>query len=273
MSTTRRRVALRAGLTTVVTAAVLTGSFLAGTSAAAADQPTRASTGNAPGPVASAMLKSGEKLTSGQKIKSGNGKFTLRMQRDGNLVLLNDTGEVKWHAGTAPNRGAVTTMQRDGNLTIVSAENKPLWHTGTQGTGVNLHVQNDGNLTVRLPDGTVLWALSDEIAGKAQLRPGQALRAGEERHSLDGKITLRMQEDGNLVLLNDAGKVLWHAGTAPNPGAKATMQRDGNLTVVSAANKPLWHTATQGSEVTTHIQNDGNLTVRTRDGKVLWASR
>jgi hypothetical protein len=51
------------------------------------------------------------------------------------------------------------------------------------------------------------------------------------------------------------------------------MQRDGNLTIVSAKNKPLWHTATQGSEVTAHIQNDGNLTVRTPDGKVLWASR
>lgn len=36
-----------------------------------------------------------------------------------------------------------------------------------------------------------------------------------------------MQQDGNLVLLNDAGKVLWHPGTAPNPDVKATMQRDG----------------------------------------------
>jgi hypothetical protein len=93
------------------------------------------------------MLKSGEKR-----------KFTLRMLQDGNLVLLNETGEVKWHAGTAPNRGAVTTMQRDGNLTIVSAANKPLWHTATQGSGVTAHIQNDGNLTVRTTDGKVLRA-------------------------------------------------------------------------------------------------------------------
>jgi hypothetical protein len=272
MSTTKRRVALRAGLATVAATAVLTGSFLGGASvSAASDQPIRPAAVNAP--VASAMLKSGEKLKADQELESANGKFTLRMLQDGNLVLLNDAGDVKWHAGTAPNRGAVATMQRDGNLTIVSAKNKPLWHTATQGAGANLHVQNDGNLTVRMPDGKVLWALSDETASKAQLRPGEALKSGEERRSLDGKITLRMQKDGNLVLLNDAGKVLWHAGTAPNADAKATMQRDGNLTIVSAANKPLWHTATQGSDVTAHVQNDGNLTVRTPDGKVLWASR
>jgi hypothetical protein len=267
MPTTSRRAALRTGLVAVVTAAALAGSAAATANAAVA------ATENAPGPVASAMLKSGEKLTGGQKITSANGKFTLRMQEDGNLVFLDDSGDVVWHAGTAPNPGAVTTMQRDGNLTIVSAANKPLWHTGTQGDGATFHVQNDGNLTVRKPSGEVLWALSDENAHKAQLRTGEALRGGEERRSIDGKITLRMQEDGNLVLLDGANKVLWHAGTAPNPGAKATMQRDGNLTIVSAANKPLWHTATQGSELTLHVQNDGNLTVRTPEGKVLWARR
>jgi hypothetical protein len=274
MSTTVRSVALRVGLAAVATTAVFTGSFLADASvAAAADLPTRTSAVHAPRPVASAMLKSGEKLTAGKEIKSATGKFTLRMLKDGNLVLLNDSGKVKWHAGTAPNPGAVTTMQRDGNLTIVSADNKPLWHTGTQGAGANLHVQDDGNLTVRTPSGDVLWALSDEISSKNELRPGEVLRSGEERHSQNGKFTLRMLTDGNLVLLDDAEKVLWHAGTAPNRGAKATMQRDGNLTVVSASNKPLWDTGTQGTGVTAHVQDDGNLTLRTPDGKVVWARR
>lgn len=274
MPTTSRRAALRTGLVAVATAAMLAGSAAAAANATAADQQNRGAAAiNAPGPVASAMLESGEKLTADQEIESANGEFTLRMQQDGNLVFLDDSGDVVWHAGTAPNPGAVTTMQRDGNLTIVSTDNEPLWHTGTQGSGATFHVQNDGNLTVRTPSGTVLWALSDENAHKAQLRTGEALRGGDERHSLDGKITLRMQEDGNLVLLDDADKVLRHAGTAPNPGAKATMQRDGNLTIVSAAGKPLWHTATQGSELTLHVQNDGNLTVRTPEGEVLWARR
>jgi hypothetical protein len=274
MSTTVRRVALRAGLAALATTAVLTGSFLGEANVAMADQPIPAAEAvNAFRPVESAMLKSGEKLKAGKEIKSATGKFTLRMLTDGNLVLLDAARKVKWHAGTAPNPGAVTTMQRDGNLTVVSANNTPLWDTGTQGAGANLHVQDDGNLTVRTPDGEVLWALSDEISSKNELRPGEALRSGEERHSQNGKFTLRMLKDGNLALLDDAEKVLWHAGTAPNPGAKATMQRDGNLTVVSANNKPLWDTGTQGQEVTAHVQDDGNLTLRTPDGQVLWARR
>jgi sugar lactone lactonase YvrE len=84
--------------------------------------------------------------------------------------------------------------------------------------------------------------------------------------------TLRMQEDGNLVLTNAAGKVLWHAGTAPNAGAVATMQTDGNLTVTKNG-KALFDTGTQGKNVTLHVQDDENLTLRTPDGKVLWARR
>ncbi|MHA6617447.1 hypothetical protein [Pseudonocardia sp. DLS-67] len=216
-------------------------------------------------------MRSGEKLEGGEEVRSANGEYTLRMQTDGNLVFLDDEKKVLFHTGTAPNEGAVATMQTDGNFTVTK-NGKALFHTGTQGTGVNMHVQNDGNLTVRTPDGKVLWALSDVNAGKAQLRTGEKLKGGEERKSHNGKNTLRMQEDGNLVLTNSAGKVLFHTGTAPNPGAVATMQADGNLTVTRNG-KALFHTATQGKNVTLHVQDDENLTLRTPDGKVLWASR
>jgi sugar lactone lactonase YvrE len=162
-------------------------------------------------------------------------------------------------------------MQTDGNFTVTK-NGKALFHTGTTGTGVNMHIQNDGNLTVRTPDGKVLWALSDVNQSKAELRTGQALKGGEERKSFNGKNTLRMQEDGNLVLTNAAGKVLWHTGTAPNAGAVATMQADGNLTVTKNG-KALFHTGTTGKNVTLHVQDDENLTLRTPDGKVLWARR
>jgi hypothetical protein len=271
MSSTLRGRALRSGLVAVATTAVLTGSFMAFTSTT--DQVSRAAAAeSASTQVKNAMLGSGNKLAAGQEIKSLNGKYTLRMQTDGNFVLL-DGGKVIWHAGTAPSPGAAAHMQRDGNLTVRAAgTNKPLWDTGTQGRSATLHVQNDGNVTVRTPDGKVLWALSDEVSDGARLNAGEALRAGEERHSLNGKYTLRMQTDGNLVLVDDSDKVLWHAGTAPNRSASAHMQRDGNLTVRAAGtNKPLWDTGTQGQSATLHVQNDGNVTIRTPDGKVLWA--
>jgi hypothetical protein len=266
MSTTTRRVALRAGLGVMAAIAVAAGSILAAGGMATAAE-------SAPGPVASATLKPGEKLGPGQEIKSANGRFVLRQQEDGNLVFFENTGRVVWHAGTAPNPGAVTTMQRDGHLTVVSASGRPLWGSGTKGTGVTLHAQNDGNLTIRLPDGKVLWAVSDVIFWRSQVRTGEVLKCGDERKSLDLKITLRMQCDGNLVLLDQANKVLWHAGTAPNDGARATMQQDGNFTIVTASNRPIFHTATQGANLAMHVQNDGKLTLRTPDGKVLWATR
>jgi hypothetical protein len=178
---------------------------------------------------------------------------------------------MKFHTGTAPNEGAVATMQTDANFTVMK-NGKALFRTGTTGTGVNVHIQNDGNLTARTPDGKVLWALSDVNQSKAELRTGQALKGGEERTSFNGKNTLRMQKDGNLVLINDAGKVLFHTGTAPNEGAVATMQADGNLTVTKNG-KALFHTGTTGKNVTLHVQDDENLTLRTPDGKVLWARR
>ncbi|WP_223167149.1 hypothetical protein [Nonomuraea sp. SYSU D8015] len=110
---------------------------------------------SATGPVQSAMLRSGQKLAPGQNLDSANGRYRLRLQLDGNLVLL-DNGKHIWHTGTGGNPGAAAHMQRDGNLVVRSADNEPLWHTGTQGAGV--HVQNDGNLTVRTSDGKVLWA-------------------------------------------------------------------------------------------------------------------
>lgn len=268
MSTTSRRVALRAGLGVIAAIAVAAGSlFAAGSMATAAE--------NAPGPVASAMLKSGEKLRGGQEIKSANGQFTLRHQLDGNLVFFESgTGRVIWHAGSAPNPDSVTTMQTDGNLTVTAPGKPTLFHTGTApNPGANLHVQNDGNMTVRKPDGTVLWAVSDVIFWRSQVRTGEVLRCGDERKSLDLKITLRMQCDGNLVLLDAANKVLWDAGTAPNRGARATMQQDGNFTIVTASNRPIFHTATQGANLAMHVQNDGKLTLRTPDGRVLWATR
>ena len=271
MSSASRRTALRTGAVAVATAVVLAGSFSIAANTAAADERGAAAVSAASAAAKSGVLQSGEKLEGGQEVKSTNGKFTLRMQTDGNLVFLNDKGEVKFHTGTAPNKGAVATMQTDGNFTVTK-NGKALFHTGTQGSGVNLHVQDDGNLTVRNRDGKVLWALSDVNQSKAELRTGQTLKGGEERKSFNGKNTLRMQEDGNLVLINSAGKVLWHAGTAPNAGAVTTMQADGNLTVTKNG-KALFHTGTQGKNVTLHVQDDENLTLRTPDGKVLWARR
>ncbi len=56
-----------------------------------------------------------------------------------------------------------------------------------------------------------------------------------------------MQDDGNLVLCDGAGKALWASGTDHHPGAYATMQTDGNL-VVYQGSTPLWASKTNGKQ-------------------------
>jgi GTPase involved in cell partitioning and DNA repair len=155
---------------------------------------------------------------------------------------------------------------------VVTKDSRVLFSTGSQGENADLHVQDDGNLTIRTPDGTVVWALSDVRREKSVLRSGQTLKSGEERRSLNGKIQLRMQGDGNLVLVNPAKEVLFHTATAPNAGAVATMRTDGSL-VVTKDSRVLFSTGSQGENADLHVQDDGNLTIRTPDGTVVWASR
>ncbi|MGH3588233.1 MAG: hypothetical protein ACRDQ0_18155, partial [Pseudonocardia sp.] len=86
MATTSRRTMLRAALVTTVAVAATTGWLLVGAHVAAA--------GPDAGPVRSATLESGEELTAGEEIESANGAYTLRMQTDGNLSLLDEQEDV-----------------------------------------------------------------------------------------------------------------------------------------------------------------------------------
>ncbi len=267
------RVALRTGAAAVAVAALFAGSLLtaAAANAAVAAQPSRGAVAvsAASADQASAVLKSGQTLKSGEERRSPNGQNQLRMQTDGNLVFVNPAKEVLFHTATAPNPGAVATMRTDGSL-VVTKDGKVLFSTGSQGENAALHVQDDKNLTIRTPDGKVVWALSDVRREKSVLRSGQTLKSGEERRSPNGKIQLRAQTDGNIVLVNPAKEVLFHTATAPNPGAVATMRTDGNF-VVTKDGKVLFSTGSQGEDVALHVQDDENLTIRTPDGKVVWA--
>jgi hypothetical protein len=84
------------------------------------------------------------------------------------------------------------TLQTDGNLVLYMNDSTPLWASGTT-TGTRLNNQLDGNLVLHRADGTVVW--STGTWGK-------------------GPSTLRMQNDGNLVLYRNSDQVaLWSTRT------------------------------------------------------------
>ena len=105
-----------------------------------------------------------------------------------------------------------------------------------------------------------------------ELRAGGRLSRGESAMSCDGRFTLAMQGDGNLVLYMGATP-LWASGTDGTGGSSADMQGDGNFVLYDGAGVPLWASGTDGNPgAYLAIQNDGNLVVYATDGRALWSS-
>jgi hypothetical protein len=105
-------------------------------------------------------LFSGSSLARGQSWSSLDGRFSLSMQHDGNLVLYQGPTAL-WSSGTWNSDGQVALMQPDGNFLVKDSAFNTLWATNTWGhAGAYVVVQNDGNLVVYAePEAkTVLWA-------------------------------------------------------------------------------------------------------------------
>jgi hypothetical protein len=118
---------------------------------------------------ASSTLPAYGVLHAGQALTSPDGRFTLAMQGDGNLVeyqaavapgsQTRPSPVVLWHTHTYPNPGARLEMQGDGNAVVYSPGNVPLWNSGTAGhAGSHLVLQDDGNLVIYSPPGPAVWA-------------------------------------------------------------------------------------------------------------------
>ncbi|MEZ4320094.1 MAG: peptidoglycan DD-metalloendopeptidase family protein [Myxococcota bacterium] len=112
----------------------------------------------APAPAGCGTVGGTTIYTANQSLGSCDGRFSLVMQGDGNLVLYRAGGTALWHTQTHGNPGAWAVMQGDGNLVVYSVWGTPLWSSGTHGhAGSTLAVQNDGNVVIYAPNGAPLW--------------------------------------------------------------------------------------------------------------------
>src|SRR6478736_1697962 len=128
-------------------------------------------------------------------------------------------------------------------------------------------------LAVLLAMGALLSspAPAGAAAGSNRLSAGEKLTAGQRITSDSGKLSLVMQDDGNLVLYAPGSKARWHTNTNGNPGAYTAMQGDGNLVVYSAQGTSLWQTQTYGTGAAfAQVQDDGNLVLYTSAPKSVW---
>jgi hypothetical protein len=106
---------------------------------------------------ASSILNANQSLTSGQSMSSQDGRFTLIMQSDGNLVLYWNGHGALWATGTN-GKGQIATMQGDGNFVVYDGSGHAVWASNTNGhSGAGLTVQNDGNVVI-YQSNSALWA-------------------------------------------------------------------------------------------------------------------
>jgi hypothetical protein len=114
-------------------------------------------------------LNENDDLAPGQSIVSADGRFTLALQLDGNLVLSRTGAEARWSTSTAGTGAARLTMQSDGNLVLYTPDSRPVWSTGTWGhPGSWAILQPDGNLVVYAAGApTALWASDTWVQSKS----------------------------------------------------------------------------------------------------------
>jgi hypothetical protein len=104
-------------------------------------------------------LNPDDSLAVGGSITSQNGRFTLTLQNDGNLVLYRVAGSARWATGTDGRAAARAIMQGDGNFVMYGPSGEYIWDSATDGhPGAWLIAQDDGNLVIYDPAGNPLWS-------------------------------------------------------------------------------------------------------------------
>ncbi|MBI4886716.1 MAG: matrixin family metalloprotease, partial [Acidobacteria bacterium] len=105
-------------------------------------------------------LQADARLLPGQSLTSGNSRFRLLYQADGNLVLYDDVARTTpWSSNTGGTSAGYTLLQGDGNLVVYDGQGVARWATGTPGSpNSRLVVQNDGNVVLYRSDGQPAWA-------------------------------------------------------------------------------------------------------------------
>jgi hypothetical protein len=96
-------------------------------------------------------------------------------------------------------------------------------------------------------------------ATSAVLRAPGTLTGGHRMVSANGNFELLMGRNGDLLLYNRWGQVMWSTRTAGHHGAHLSLQADGNLVVRARSGAALWATKTRGTHAVLELRASGVL--------------
>jgi D-mannose binding lectin. len=232
---------------------------------------------NQPVPVAQGdTLPAGATLTANQFIRSQNGEYTAVMQSDNNFVVYHGATvatNALYSTATVGSGGTKFTLQKDGNIVLYDASGNAKWSPNIHGKGaVKLVIQNDANLVAYTETGTPVWASAIVVGKTDTMFVGQTFRNDQALTSANKRYTAVMQSDGNLVIY-EYGTAIWSSKTNGNSKAYFAFQSDGNLVVYDQAGKAKWSPNIHGKGATRLVmQSDGNLVAYGINNKAIWAS-
>ena len=103
-------------------------------------------------------LNAGGSLNRGDSLSVGS--FSLTLQDDGNLVLI-DGGQPVWASDTAGQGVERAELQNDGNF-VLYAGGDAKWASNTSGDGAKLVLQSDRNVVLYIGD-DARWSTSTTI--------------------------------------------------------------------------------------------------------------
>ncbi|WP_040798463.1 LysM peptidoglycan-binding domain-containing protein [Nocardia higoensis] len=105
---------------------------------------------------------------------------------------------------------------------------------------------------------------------------GDTLRVGEElglgQSLTGGAYTLTLQSDGNLVLSEPGGEVVWATQTHGQGVARAVLQDDGNFVLYKGDGAAAWSTETNGKNVDRLVVQADRNVVLYGGSEAAWAS-
>jgi len=112
------------------------------------------------------VMRSGEVLHADQSISSANGKYSLRLQGDSNLLLIRNLDNTELWSPTQPNssfgRPVGVCRLNEGKLVIYEKDGNQMWSSDTSpdlGIDSELVVQDDGNMVIyQLPSRKPVWS-------------------------------------------------------------------------------------------------------------------
>ncbi len=208
-------------------------------------------------------------VSQGFVMFSPDRKSVLRFE-GGQLRLFVNMKYV-WGTNISSNTARTLVNQSDGNLVIYDAMGIALWASNTGGRGgSSLELQNDGNLVLYPATGSV-WSTGTSVSGQQNrinniLSSGQTMFSGQNMTTPDRRISLSLQDDGNLVLYNP-NRAIWASNTVGSQASYFVMQDDGNLVLYRSNGQAVWSSRSSGKGVSNlELQTDANLVVYSSNG-------